>query len=129
MHKVYEMRAYLLYLIDTAIFMDKSATYVDLVYLWYFEDFERIHEYNWGNACLVYLYSKIFKGCSWKMKHVTGSITLLTIIFIGLLVFVCHFHYIFATLLLMIRVFQHFSDLDPLALPVHLSLIVCTNLY
>lgn len=63
------------------------------------------------------------------MKQVTGNITLLTIIFIGLLVFVCNFHYIFATPLLMIRVFQHFSGLDPPVLPTHLRLLVCTDLY
>lgn len=39
-HKVYAMRPYLLYLLHTVIFMDKIATYVDVVYLRYFEDFE-----------------------------------------------------------------------------------------
>ena len=67
----------------------------------------------WGATCLVYLYSKLFEACRWKMKHVRDSITLLTIIFIGFLMFMCHFHYIFATPLLMIRVFQHFLGLDP----------------
>lgn len=43
---MHDMRAYLLYLIGTAIFMDKSATYTDVIYLWYFEDFELIDEYN-----------------------------------------------------------------------------------
>ncbi|CAL5208379.1 unnamed protein product [Lathyrus oleraceus] len=36
-----------------------SATYLDVLYLQYFEDIERIHEYNWGPACLVYLNSKL----------------------------------------------------------------------
>lgn len=48
LHIAHAMRAYLLYLVDTAIFMNKSATYADVVYLRYFLDFERIHEYNWG---------------------------------------------------------------------------------
>lgn len=34
------MRAYLLYLVGTDIFVDKSTTYVDVVYLRYFEDFD-----------------------------------------------------------------------------------------
>lgn len=42
------MRAYLLYLGGTSIFMDNSATYTYVVYLWYFMDFNRIHEYKWG---------------------------------------------------------------------------------
>lgn len=58
-----------------------------------------------------------------------GSITLLTVIFIGLLIFMCHFCYIFEPPLLMIDVFQHFLGLDPLTLPVHLRLVVCTDLY
>lgn len=32
-HITYAMRAYLLYLIDTIIFVDKSVTYVDVIYL------------------------------------------------------------------------------------------------
>lgn len=126
---MYVMRAYLLYLVGTTIFVDKSATYVDVFYLRYFEDFKQIHEYNWGATCVAYLYSKLFEGCKWKTKKVASNITLLTVIFIGLLVFVCHFHHIFATPFLMIRVFQHFSDLDPPALPTHLQLVMCTDLY
>lgn len=64
-----------------------------------------------------------------KTKHVIGSITLLTVIFISLLMFMCHFHYIFATPLLMICVFQHLSGLDPLELSTHLRMVVCTDLY
>ncbi|XP_050890136.1 uncharacterized protein LOC127095499 [Lathyrus oleraceus] len=59
LHRAYAMRAYLLYLVGTAIFMDNSVTYMDVIYLRYFENFERIHEYNWEVACLVYLYSKL----------------------------------------------------------------------
>lgn len=90
-------------------FIDKSSTYTDVIYLQYFQDFERIHEYNWGVACLVYLYSKLSEGYKWKTKQVTSSITLLTVIFVGLLIFLCHFHFIFTMSLLMIRVFQTFQ--------------------
>lgn len=45
-HKSHASRAYMLYLVDTSIFMDKSATYTNVVYLRYFVDFERIHKYN-----------------------------------------------------------------------------------
>lgn len=48
LYKSHALRAYLLYLVGTVIFMDKSATYTYIVYLRYFVDFERIHEYNWG---------------------------------------------------------------------------------
>lgn len=46
LHKAYAMRAYLLYFVDTVIFLDKSSTYTNIVYLWYFKDFEWIHQYN-----------------------------------------------------------------------------------
>lgn len=36
-HRAYHMRAYLLYMVGTTIFMDKSATYVDVIYVRYFE--------------------------------------------------------------------------------------------
>ncbi|KAI5415224.1 hypothetical protein KIW84_040606, partial [Lathyrus oleraceus] len=39
-HKAHAMRAYILYLVDTSIFMDKSVTYTDVIYLQYFLDFE-----------------------------------------------------------------------------------------
>ncbi|XP_050897988.1 uncharacterized protein LOC127104888 [Lathyrus oleraceus] len=62
LHRANVMRAYLIYLVGIVIFVDKSATYTDVVYLQYFQDFERIHEYNWGDACLIYLYSKLREG-------------------------------------------------------------------
>lgn len=48
LHKAYAMRVCMLYFVGNVIFVDKSVTYTNVVYLWYFEDFERIHEYNWG---------------------------------------------------------------------------------
>lgn len=49
-HRQYAFRSYFMYLVDTIIFMEKSATYVDVVYMTYFVDLERIHEYNWGSG-------------------------------------------------------------------------------
>ncbi|CAL5195207.1 unnamed protein product [Lathyrus oleraceus] len=48
LHKAYSMKACLLYLVGTKKFVGKSVTYTDVVYLQYFEDFEWIHENNWG---------------------------------------------------------------------------------
>lgn len=60
-HKIYHiicaLRSYLLYLVGMSMFVDKSAYYVDVVYLRYFIDLGGIHEYNWGNSYLVYMYS------------------------------------------------------------------------
>ncbi|XP_050891419.1 protein MAIN-LIKE 1-like [Lathyrus oleraceus] len=46
LHGAYALRVYMLYLIDTTIFMDKSATCINIVYLRYFMGFEWNHEYN-----------------------------------------------------------------------------------
>lgn len=54
---------YLFFLVDTSMFVDTSATYIDVVYLKYFINLIAIHEYNWGAAYLVYLYSKLGKVC------------------------------------------------------------------
>lgn len=55
-HRAYTLRAYMLYLVGTFIFVDKSVTYVDVVYLRYFADLEQIHEYNWGGrSCGIHV--------------------------------------------------------------------------
>lgn len=65
-HQQCALRCYLLFHIGTSIFVDKSATYVDVVYLKYFINITAIHEYNWRDACLVHMYSKLGDGCLWK---------------------------------------------------------------
>ncbi|CAL5198860.1 unnamed protein product [Lathyrus oleraceus] len=40
------LRCYLLFLVGTSMFVEKSTTYVDVVYLKYFTDLTAIHEYN-----------------------------------------------------------------------------------
>lgn len=56
-HKTCALRSYLLVLANTFIFVGKSATYVNIMYLRYLIDLDKIHEYNYGISCLVYLYS------------------------------------------------------------------------
>lgn len=45
-HRSYTLISYKMYLVDKSIFVDKSVTYVDVVYLRDFADLERIHKYN-----------------------------------------------------------------------------------
>lgn len=45
-HKACSYRSYLMYLVCTSILVDKCVYHVDVVYLRYFIDFKRIHEYN-----------------------------------------------------------------------------------
>lgn len=48
-HRECALRSYLIYFVETSIFVDNSAYYVDVVYLRHFIDFDRIHEYKWGS--------------------------------------------------------------------------------
>lgn len=61
-HRSYAFKTCLLHLVSTSIFVDKSFYYIDMVYLRYFTNLERIHEYNCEAACLIYLYSKLAEG-------------------------------------------------------------------
>lgn len=54
------LRLCFLYLVDTIIFVEKNTTYVNVVYVTYFTNLERIHEYN-RDTYLVYMYSKVHK--------------------------------------------------------------------
>lgn len=45
-HRDYALRAYMFYLDGTSIFVDTGTYYFDMVYLRYFTDLKRIHEYN-----------------------------------------------------------------------------------
>lgn len=67
-HRQCTLRCYLLFLVEMSIFMDKSETYVDVVYLKYFIDLTAIH-----NACLFYLNSKLGECCLWNTKQMTWS--------------------------------------------------------
>lgn len=104
-HWAFYLRLYMLYLFETCILVDNSGDYIDVIYLWIFVDLDMIHEYNWGIACLVYLYSKLTEGCLWKIKQMTGSCALLTVIYLHPLLFMYHFYNNCATPLLIIKLY------------------------
>lgn len=56
-HRQCALRCYFLFLVDMSMFVDKVVTYVDFFYHKYF-NVTIVHEYKWGVACLVYMYSK-----------------------------------------------------------------------
>lgn len=83
-HRQCILRSYVIYFVYTSIFVDKSATYINEVYLSYFIDLEWTDEYSWRSSNLIYLYSKLCEDCLCKIIHVTGSCTLFTIIYLQL---------------------------------------------
>lgn len=50
------LKTYFLYLSHIC---GTNVIYMDVVYINYFLDLERIHEFNWGVFCLAYLYFKL----------------------------------------------------------------------
>ncbi|XP_058762405.1 protein MAIN-LIKE 1-like [Vicia villosa] len=79
LHRRFAMRAYLLYLVGTQIFVDTSVTYTYIMYMRYFDDFETIHQWNWGAAQLAYLYTKLSEGITWNTRQMTSIMSLLTV--------------------------------------------------
>ncbi|GAU10727.1 hypothetical protein TSUD_424340, partial [Trifolium subterraneum] len=51
------VRAFLLYLIGGTLFTNKSAQYVDLIFLSYLQDIPLINTWNWGASGLAYMYN------------------------------------------------------------------------
>lgn len=52
----YYIRAYLLYVLGTAILPDKSGSLVPTIYLPLLEDIKKVHYYAWGAALLAHLH-------------------------------------------------------------------------
>ncbi|CAL5211018.1 unnamed protein product [Lathyrus oleraceus] len=46
-HRECALRCFLIFLVGTSLFVDKSGTYVNVAYLKYFIDLSVIHEWNW----------------------------------------------------------------------------------
>lgn len=80
-HRQCAIRSYLMHLVSKTIFLDKSATCIDVVYLTYYIDLERSMRTKRG-IFLDYLYSKLGEACLWKTRELTGSCTLLTVIYL-----------------------------------------------
>ncbi|MCI38566.1 serine/threonine-protein phosphatase 7 long form-like protein, partial [Trifolium medium] len=56
LYKKYTIRVYLLFLVVTTIFSNKSKRYADVTYLQYFRDLEMVDIYAWGTIAFAYLY-------------------------------------------------------------------------
>src|SRR4051812_580984 len=81
-HRGCALRCWYMHVVGAAIFVDKSARYVDVTYLRYFMDLTTVHLWNWGAATLAYLYQKLNEASNWRTRQLTGSCTLLTVRFI-----------------------------------------------
>ncbi|KAK9282668.1 hypothetical protein L1049_010888 [Liquidambar formosana] len=60
----YAARAYLLYLLSSTLFTDKSGGRVSVGLLYVLQDLDTVHEYGWGAAALATLYRHLVLGSS-----------------------------------------------------------------
>ncbi|KAI5419422.1 hypothetical protein KIW84_043555 [Lathyrus oleraceus] len=73
----YATRAYLLMLVGSTIFADKTFTLVEARYLLLFMDLDRYSGYSWGAAALVTLYRYLGDASMFSCKQLGGYPTLL----------------------------------------------------
>jgi hypothetical protein len=73
------VRIYVLYLVEITLFTDKSATVVDIVYLWYFRDLDVVAGFPWGAAALAHLYMELNNVAHWNCSQVLGYLILLQV--------------------------------------------------
>ncbi|RYR13593.1 hypothetical protein Ahy_B04g070506 isoform A [Arachis hypogaea] len=58
--------------VRSTLFADKSTAYTHAKYLPLLRDFERIHTYSWGSACLAHLYRAICRRSRYDTKEMDG---------------------------------------------------------
>ncbi|QHO11763.1 uncharacterized protein DS421_15g501010 [Arachis hypogaea] len=71
------VRCQIFCLLGSTLFTDKSTAYAHAKYLPLLRDFERIHTYSWGSACLAHLYRALCRASRYDTKEMDGPLNLL----------------------------------------------------
>ncbi|QHO04196.1 uncharacterized protein DS421_13g438460 [Arachis hypogaea] len=71
------VRCHIFCLLGSTLFTDKSTAYAHAKYLPLLRDFERIHTYSWGSACLAHLYRALCRASRYDTKEMDGPLNLL----------------------------------------------------
>ncbi|RYR31926.1 hypothetical protein Ahy_B01g056874 [Arachis hypogaea] len=64
-------------LLGSILFPDKSTVYAHAKYLPLLCDFDRIHTYNWGSACLAHLYRALCRVSRYDTKEMDDPLNIL----------------------------------------------------
>ncbi|RYR10222.1 hypothetical protein Ahy_B05g078694 [Arachis hypogaea] len=64
-------------MLGSTLFADKSTVYAHAKYLSLLRNFERIHTYSWGSACLAHLYRALYRASRYDTKEMDGPFNLL----------------------------------------------------
>ncbi|XP_028186517.1 protein MAIN-LIKE 2-like [Glycine soja] len=70
-------RAYIMYMIGSALIPSKSGNRVHLMYLNLLRDLNNTKKYSWGSACLANLYRELCRASSEVGKSMSGCVILL----------------------------------------------------
>ncbi|XP_021758775.1 serine/threonine-protein phosphatase 7 long form homolog isoform X2 [Chenopodium quinoa] len=70
-------RAYILTLMGSILFADKSGDAVSLYYLPFLRDWGTASTYSWGSATLGFLYRQLCRGCQRDSRQIGGPLILL----------------------------------------------------
>ncbi|KAL4349784.1 hypothetical protein AHAS_Ahas10G0076600 [Arachis hypogaea] len=71
------VRCQIFCLLGSTLFTNKSTAYAHAKYLPLLRDFERIHTYSWGSACLAHLYRALCRASRYDTKEMYGPLNLL----------------------------------------------------
>ncbi|RYR79208.1 hypothetical protein Ahy_A01g004040 isoform B [Arachis hypogaea] len=64
-------------MLGSTLFADKSTAYAHAKYLPLLREFERIHTYSWGSACLAHLYRALYRASRYDTKEMDVPLNLL----------------------------------------------------
>jgi hypothetical protein len=81
------VRAFCLFLVCCTIFSNKSAWYVDVSYLQFFQDLTTTHEWNWGAAALAYMQEYMDDASDAETSQMAGYLSLVQVK--NILKFIC----------------------------------------
>jgi len=71
------VRIFLLYLVGSALFNNKTNRHVDLIYLDYIADLQAIGKWSWGGMTLAYLYDYLDDSVRLNNRTMAGCVTLI----------------------------------------------------
>ncbi|KAL4307317.1 hypothetical protein AHAS_Ahas16G0266200 [Arachis hypogaea] len=70
------VRCQIFCVLGSTLFTDKSTAYAHAKYLPLLRDFDRIHTYSWGSACLAHLYRALCRASRYDTKEMDGPLNL-----------------------------------------------------
>ena len=69
-------RCYILALLGDTIFIDKSGDRVHLMWVQQLDDLRNPQRYNWGSACLAWLYQELCRASNKETSQIGGCLLL-----------------------------------------------------